>query len=542
MSSMSAGGVGGNIGGTMQPTAQDVESTAWTVVNKERMGIVPDSIEIPFTQVGGNLWKYSTDSARPTLMPMGTLRTMAEEPPKTDETWKKQFDHLVDQLPSDIKKNLLEEYGKSSELRSLNYQALTQTLTSLAKGLTWMDKAQGTPDPNSVEAERIRHNRSLPEKAFKGMIQQGQQTLRSAESFLDKVGPNNIHHDSLRFFTNESAGLQGRLENLLAILKDPDEELPSERQMKQLCEDIGSLLKGFNKASHGSPLQILSPMLESMEAAAEALSMTPTSPSLFLGMKVALKGIFSSESAAGIFGGDLEALLNALEQGLLATLMKNKGSAKMKMLMRMLMTALGGAGILGSLLEEPSGQKKEEEEDEDEDEGRKFHDILNLTLLNNTEIIKLIYKIIAEACGQNEQEQDKTSTVLELISLLTMSLTATGGRFDPEVPLLKNFSHELYDKVTRTEQIVQETSGKEGTAAAKQWLISLQQAKMALKGSYPEELMSILQKSLAHVKATPQSLSQDLGNIKNLADLVKHTMGSGLEEETKIVTGMIQAA
>lgn len=542
MSSVSSGGVGGNLGGTMQPTARDLETSAWSLVNKEQLGIVRDSIEVPFTKIGGNVWKYSSDSSRPTLMPTGTLRTMGEDLAKPNESWKQKFDELVNKLPPDLKETLMSELGKRAEQRSVNYQVLTQTLTTLAKGLSWMDSAQESADPSSVEGKRTIDNRSLPGRALKGMVSHGRSMLQGAAAHLDKVGPNNPHHDALRYFSKEGEELQGRMEAFLNILSDPNEELPTPEQMNKLCDDIGTLSQEFNKVSHGDQLQIMGPMLESMQTVAQALSVTPTSPSLFIGLKAALKGIFASESSTGILGGDLEALIAALQSGMLSTLMKKMGPAKMKMLMMMLMSALGGSGTLGSIMGERPINRYADEEDEEDKEEQKFSFIMLLEMLKSTELIKLLYQIIAEACGQEPKAQDKTAMFMELISLLLIALAGVEGKFNQLTPFLQEL--DLSDKLHTAEKFVNEAllSGEVNGSTAMGLNIALQQARLALADNNFESLTSILKGALKYVNATPEGLSKDLGKIKKFSELIKYALGSGLESETKVVTGMISAA
>lgn len=542
MSSVSASGVGGNVGGTMMPTARDIETSAITVVNKERMGLVHDTMEIPFTQVGGNVWKYSSDSTRPTLMPTGTMRTMSDEIAKADESWKQSFDELVGKLPPDLKEDLINEMGKRAENRSPNFNALAKTLTNLAKGMAWMEQAKGNAEPGTVEGERIRHNQSLPGRALKGVVGQGKSMLQGAESFLNKVGPNYSHHDGLRHFLKESGELQGRMESFLEILSDPNQELPTQEQMNNLSEDIGTLSRDFSKTSQGDNLQIMGTMLETMESVAQALSMTPTSPSLFLGMKTALKGIFSSESEAALFGGNFEALIAALQSGMLATMMKKLGPAKLKMLMMLLMGGLAGSGSLGAILGEKPARHPEDEDNEEEEQ--KFTFDLSLELIESSGILKVIYSIIAAACGLDTQGQEKTANLMELASLLMVAFGGAEGKFNRVPPILKGYEDKLGHKVEDAEKFVNEAlmKGALNSAGAKSLDIALQQAIMALSQGNLESFVNVLQGVIGQLNANPEGLGKEAGKIKQFAKLVKHAFGTGLESETQAVTGMIHAA
>ena len=90
-------------------------------------------------------------------------------------------------------------------------------------------------------------------------------------------------------------------------------------------------------------------MLDSMAAVAAALSLTPATPTLYLGLKMATMGLSLSNSKAGLFGVQLDALMKALQGGLGAALLKKVGLAKMQMLLMALLGTIGGAGTLAAL-------------------------------------------------------------------------------------------------------------------------------------------------------------------------------------------------
>src|ERR1700733_2589113 len=163
---VASAGVGGNIGGPIQPTARDLEATAWTQVNKAALGIMPDTLEIPFSQLGGNVWKYQSDSSRPTLKPMGTSRTSTpQENALPDESWKAHYDALVKDLPPDVKARFVAEMGKPFSGRDPGYSSLDNLLTLLAKAMAALENSAAPVDPESAMEERMLENLALQGKA-----------------------------------------------------------------------------------------------------------------------------------------------------------------------------------------------------------------------------------------------------------------------------------------------------------------------------------------------------------------------------------------
>lgn len=544
--SLSGSGIGGSIGGPQQYSQTEIEATAWTLVNKERLGVVKDTVEIPFTQVGGNVWKYSTDSGRPTLMPLGSTRTTTGEEEKPDESWKDFYDQLLNKLPPQIKSRIQSELGKSFEFRNANYIVLDQALAALAKGMGWMESVEEPIKNQTAESERLLNNQALPGKALRGVIQHSKAQLEGAESYLDQVGPNDPNHDKLRYFTKASGNLHRRMNELLEILRDPGESLPTQKQQDRLNQDIGALYKEFNAVSQGPNLLIMGTLLETMEGVAQALSMTPTSPSLFLGLKTALKGIFKSESEAGIIGKDLEALLLALQNGMAASLMKKLGAAKLKMLLMMLIAAWEGLGTLASILSNEGMGKLPAKDEQEENEGKKFSFLLIMELLESSEFIKFLLNIIAKACGQNEDQGEISADLLELPIVLLMLLTAGQGKAEKTSPLFEEMSSDLSKKMARMDKFIKESYSEESnegeSANEKNLKLTLQQGLIALKSNESEGLFFALEGALEKMGSSMEGLKKDLMEMQTFAKFFKYSVGLGLKSETKASTAMIHSA
>ena len=536
-------GVGGNIGGPQQLSSKEIEATAWALVTKERMGVVQDTLEIPFTQVGGNIWKYSSDSTRPTLMPLGGNRTMGEEQPPPDESWKDNMDELMDQLPPQLKARMQSELAKTFEFRNPNLMLFGNTLTALAKGMAWMDDAEQPVDPQTAEGERTLDNLSLGGVALRGVVNQSQAELEGAESFLKDVGPNDPDFDKLYQFTQRGGALQKRMNEYLEILKDPGHPLPTQAQKDGLCQDIGKLAKEFDAISSGSRLQILGTMLETMEAVAQALSLTPSAPALFLGLKTALKGIFQSESEAGIFGENLEMLLNALQNGLAGSLLKNAGPAKLKMMMMMLMSALGGFGALAALVSQYGTGRFPAEDEDEEEEGKKFNFLLILKLLMSSRFVKLIVSLIAGACGQGEEKQQQAGDLLEPPLLLMMILMGGQGRSGKMEYLLEECQPDLKSRMQVLEMFMQSPLAGEGNSPdAKNVKILLQQGLLALeKGEY-DSFFHLVGTTLENMKGSMDGLVNEMNEIKTLSGWLRRCLGEELAADAKLQTKMVSSA
>ena len=247
-------GVGGNIGGPLQPSPRELEATAATMTSRAALGIMPDSLEVPFSQLGGNVWKYQSDSSKPTLSSLATLvRASTAEDKKTDDSWKPVFNTLVDRLPPELKTRLAAEMNKPFESRNPNFAHLENILTFTAKGLAWLEEAEKPVEPETIKWDRMMHNRGMPGKVVRGMVRQGQQILGGADAFLNRMGPNLPAHDTMRHFTGQAAEIQTRLEALLKQMQEGKQ--PPQEELIRLSNEAETLQANYQRIYRGSDLQ-----------------------------------------------------------------------------------------------------------------------------------------------------------------------------------------------------------------------------------------------------------------------------------------------
>lgn len=198
-------GLGDEIGSPQQMGPRELEATAAVVVNRAALAIVKDSIEISFTQFGGNLWNYMASSSQPTLShPLETLRTSSASKPAEDTSWKEFFDKLIQDLPAEIAARLIREREKLKEERSISYTGLNDFLMTMAKALSWVESASKPENPNSVAYRNMVLNLALPTIIAENLSSFGKTFLEEAFQYLNHVGPNNIHYDELSNILNQA--------------------------------------------------------------------------------------------------------------------------------------------------------------------------------------------------------------------------------------------------------------------------------------------------------------------------------------------------
>jgi len=205
----------------------ELEASAQTQVAKQGLGIVPNTIEVVFTQLGGNVWHYDANASKPHL-PMnvlvGFIRSETKSPPSLE---KKIFEKLMGELPLSLSLELKREKKKPLSQQDPTFLVLEQILQFLAKAEAYLI---GIADENSTISEE---RRSLviqfPNFALQEWIFSAQEVLDEMTSLLS----NNLEL-STKF--KESQGY-------LAPLVKRVEGILKETNLKKKAQSLAALVE-----------------------------------------------------------------------------------------------------------------------------------------------------------------------------------------------------------------------------------------------------------------------------------------------------------
>lgn len=201
-----AGGTG-NLGGPFSPTQRDIETTAWTEVNKAALGIVNDSIELAFSQLDkrystshlGTQTGYRAREDQPLLdHTLENVRVLQSLNLPIDESWNAAYEQLVNQLPPEMLERFKLEQQKPPNEQDPSFIATANVLKRGAQILTNISAHSQSPDPNSLEAARTEWNLIISQGAFKASITNTIQVADKAEEYLEEQGANLPHHDDYK--------------------------------------------------------------------------------------------------------------------------------------------------------------------------------------------------------------------------------------------------------------------------------------------------------------------------------------------------------
>lgn len=220
----SGAGGSGSLGAPQSLTPWDVETSAWTQVNKAAMGIVPDSLEVAFSQLTQRYSHsylsantgYQATRNQPFLdHPIDSHMLSSLTPLSTDDALIAQnYEDLISQLPPEIRERFLFEAKKPLTDRDPSFLGLDHLFMRAAALLAHVERSSHPAAPDSLEAARTQINLMLPLIALRNLSGLGSGILKHVDNLRNELGSNYRYADDL---TDTSIRLHHVLNNLQSI-------------------------------------------------------------------------------------------------------------------------------------------------------------------------------------------------------------------------------------------------------------------------------------------------------------------------------------
>jgi hypothetical protein len=535
MSSIGGSGVGGNTGGPLVPTQRDIETTAWTQVNKQALGIVPDSIEksfhdlsprYTFGYLGG--FGYRSTAGNPLLdHPLESIRYTRPSPAEVSDGWRTSYEHLTQQLPPEIAARLLKERNLPFENRNLSFVALDNVLVSASKVLTQAQSLGGSQELGALEEMRTTLNIMLPFAALKGSISTGSEVLTEAHQFLSDQGPNYRYFDGFNNLSsqlNKAIGLMQRVDGSLGETVNGQLPLSAMQDAAKAATVLGSISSQLEKISLGDDLQMLLPTVRAMESVATSLALpNTTSAPLFLALSWGSLGLFHSDSPLGTLGIPFETLMNAISQGTVAGIMPANNKAGNELLTMMLtLSATTWIGLASLAVDTGLGLYPSKSAQEVE-AARFFAFETALHFVTNSNILETFYKEAIAISGGNPEAQNEGSVLLAQFSHLTIMLAGALAGKQSALRLIENEADALQQGAQVAENIEARRESEQTTDAA----ISIKLLSLALQSHDYEGFSDAYGNFLNGLGVSQEDLNKDLTLISKAGQNVAGLSNAG---------------
>ena len=548
-------GVGRDIGGPQVPLQNEIDASAWTQVNKQALGIVPNSIDQPFQQInprynwgylGG--FGYRTAAENPLLdHPLEVQRRAESESQSQGNTWKENYQELVNQLPPELLDRFNAESEKPFDNRALNFISLDYLFQITAKVLSQAESTSKPTSPESLEALRTDVNLSLPFGALKGAVSNSQEIVASSTQLLAQQGANNPYFDGLNNSLNQ---MQGPLNTLTKVTNaltgnEPGQVSPQiANASSKAAQQLATLGDQLEQVSTGPDLQLLLPTIRSLEAVATALSLDNTaSASLFLGFYMASEGLFSSQSSLGLFDSGLETVSGNLNQWLTASLIPpdNKAGADLLSMATTLSLAIfTGIGTLTA--QSGLGIYPNARDPRDIENARSFGLEIALQMAASSGLLKAFYNEAIAISGGGPDAQAQGSTVLSQFAIFLITLAASNDA-KKTTQLIEsqaiNYSQALAsaDEIEKNNEDIKQEAIKEDRDKADNLAITIKLANLALESQDYEAFVDTLGKMFESLGTSQADLKKDLVKAGNAATNIVGVTSLG--DPDKQITGII---
>lgn len=519
--SSTGSGIGGSVGGPIAPLPREIETTAWAENAKAFLAIQKDSLNIPFTQLGGNVWRYDTSTGHPVLPPMVQLRMDTELKETPDSKWRPHFEDLVNRLPLDMQARFMREMNLPADSKSPYYAFFEKFLVNLAKGLSMLHEASQPKELNAsaLKLQRI-HQELLPatKESVDLHLKESQAHLNQ---FLEKAGANSPDFDSIHYHTEQMQRISTALQSPL-----------NEKESAQLAEHSQRLSEQFDQVRGNESFQMRGAYLKALALLSASSLPSIARPSVLIGLQMATKGL----GEGNLIEKGVQEFVNEL---LISWGDQSQGTEKMVRSSGLIGLLFSSAlGFSLSHVTQLSSSMKEEKAPADLP---LFSYDLILTFMVHSRCLTHLFEGILSASQEVGEGQRSLAEMLSGFSLFLTALTGTQGKAAYLLPLLNGMKGYFAQLLKRE----REEKDRRRTPLPKELALFLAKGEAALE---MDDMSAFLQAWVEWMEAldgsnqTEEKLVQELKTLHDLGGIIKSSLMREDDLSKTGGTGIICAA
>jgi hypothetical protein len=197
---------GSSTSATGSPTLSiyDLELQGATLVARSLMGIMPDSINRPLSQIDAfTLWKYASNASNPSIPMLIRIRVTLKFEGEIQTIWTKAFEELLSYIKAETREAFVRESRLPSELRSSSFASLDRAFGWAATSMSWLSRVAQPMSDDELAVTRTPANLMLPVIATEAANVHGVEVLNQANAFVNTLGHNYRNYDGLTKFMND---------------------------------------------------------------------------------------------------------------------------------------------------------------------------------------------------------------------------------------------------------------------------------------------------------------------------------------------------
>lgn len=175
---MLAGPEAGGRFGTGKPPQLDyteLQTTAQVQVTKLDLGLTQNTLEVPFTQLGGNPWKYQASPSKPELGMTLLSGINYPDSEKSSKLEQEQYEKLLKEIPLRMSMELRKQKKIPLSERDPNFLVLDLLIRFLSQVLAWSHGvAPITPEMYSENTSKMQ---AMPSVALNNWLEVAEETI-----------------------------------------------------------------------------------------------------------------------------------------------------------------------------------------------------------------------------------------------------------------------------------------------------------------------------------------------------------------------------
>ena len=261
------------LGKPLQPDYRELETTAQMEYTKAGLSIVPNTLDVPFEELGGNLWDYKAPSSKPE-MPLNVLTGISyPDAAISSKAELKQYNRLKEELPVKLGMELTRQNRKPMEERDSEFVIFERILKFTARALAWLEDISEI-DPEAY-VENNSKNTLLPILALSGWI-------TTAEQLVEEM----TYLSSIANLEGSMPSLKENIEMIMPCILEGKEVLKADhltqtRALQSLKVRAFALQKSFTQQRLSNALSISESLIEALLPVVMVLSKEHASPAFF---------------------------------------------------------------------------------------------------------------------------------------------------------------------------------------------------------------------------------------------------------------------
>lgn len=316
------------------------------------------------------------------------------------------------------------------------------------------------------------------------------------------------------------------------IKENPEKTRVLQERREQLANALYTIKTEHSSKSHGDSLTFITSLVDTLATATAAQAIKIGSPSLLIGLRIALQGIESEKSKGGVIGKVLNTAVKGVTDLLVKTCLDREGASN-KQLFQLISQALALTTISMTWYLERFNLGYIHGENEEEVESQRkqtFGFELILLCILRAGIVPLIIKNIAATCGVNENELELVTRVMKAFILILAILTAGRGNNEKMKTLSLDLKDDLIEALEDIQNFINKAS-EAGKTEAGAVSIYIQQALASLQDEDFDTLFRAYSGALEEIQANPELMDKDIEEVTKFAEVINNAFTQGSIEQ-----------